>query len=154
MAHKPYFASPMWNANLSLRFLHGTQTTPVFSVSLILQIFRCLVSNIRMTKLIKIIKVMRGRSQGEVKETKSLNVYLLIKIRSKILFSQLQQNLLLFLLRTPQFIQDHSKEVYRLELKQQRKFSICKMLRRIFFLKVRKLLKVALLISADLEDNF
>ncbi|KAI3735396.1 hypothetical protein L6452_14892 [Arctium lappa] len=122
MARKPCFASPMWNANLSLRFLYGTQTTPVFSVSLILQIFRCLVSNIRMTKLIKIIKVMRGRSQGEVKETKSLNVYLLIKIRSKILFSQLQQNLLLFLLRTLQFIQDHSKEVYRLELKQQRKF--------------------------------
>ncbi|KAI3715260.1 hypothetical protein L6452_22234 [Arctium lappa] len=109
MARKSCFASPMWNANLSLRFLHGTQTTPVFSVSLILQIFRCLVSNIRMTKLIKIIKVMRVRSQGEVKETKSLNVYLLIKIRSKILFSDLQQNLLLFLLRTLQFIQDHSK---------------------------------------------
>ncbi|KAI3677608.1 hypothetical protein L6452_36874 [Arctium lappa] len=54
---------------------------------------------------------MRGRSQGEVKEIKSLNVYLLIKIRSKILFSQLFQILLLFLLRTPQFIQDHSKEL-------------------------------------------
>ncbi|KAI3771773.1 hypothetical protein L6452_02941 [Arctium lappa] len=72
---------------------------------------RCLISNIYMTKLIKIIKVMRGRSQGEVKETKNSNVYLLIKIHSKILFSQLQQILLLFLLRTPQFIQDHSKEL-------------------------------------------
>ncbi|KAI3735495.1 hypothetical protein L6452_14994 [Arctium lappa] len=100
-------------------------------------ILHCLVSNICMTKLIKIIKVMRGRSQGDVKETKSSNVYLLIKIRSKILFSQLHQILLLFLLRTPQFIQGHSKEVYRLELKQQRHLNL-KDAEMKFFLKSQK----------------
>ncbi|KAI3672765.1 hypothetical protein L6452_38864 [Arctium lappa] len=57
-----------------------------FSFNLILQILSCLVSNICMTKLINIIKVMRGRSYGEVKKTKSSNVYLLIKIRSRFNF--------------------------------------------------------------------
>ncbi|KAI3771023.1 hypothetical protein L6452_02175 [Arctium lappa] len=68
---QPRFAPPSARANLTLRHLRVAQTSPVFSVSLILQILSCLVFNIYMTKLIQIIKVMRGRSQGEVKETKS-----------------------------------------------------------------------------------
>ncbi|KAI3729953.1 hypothetical protein L6452_18626 [Arctium lappa] len=70
-------------------------------------ILSCLVSNICMTKLIKIIKVMGG----DDKETKRSNVYLLIKIRSrfKIFFNFTCH--LLFKLRSPQLLQVYLKEI-------------------------------------------